>query len=162
MGDNPRIPSRPVHWLAVGFGSGLAPVAPGTFGSLVGVLFFLLLSSIDVVIYAAIVGLMAIVGIWICGQTATDWQTHDHSAIVWDEIVGQMLVFVAMPLNWVTLVMGFLLFRIFDILKPWPVCVADRRVGGGFGIMLDDVLAAIPAWIGLYLLNRFIPQFPMG
>lgn len=91
------------------------------------------------------------VGVWICEQTVRDLGVDDHPGIVWDEFVGIWLVFIAVPLSWETLILGFVLFRIFDVLKPWPIRWLDRRVKGGFGVMIDDVLAGIFAWILLQL-----------
>ena len=84
-------------------------------------------------------------GIWLCGRCSRNLGVHDHGGIVWDEFVGYWLTMIAVPLEWYWVLAGFVYFRIFDMIKPWPSGVIDRRVGGGFGIMLDDVLAAVPA-----------------
>ena len=149
-------PAHWSHWLAVGFGSGLSPWAPGTLGSLVGLLLFIPLSQLSIIYYLLVVLLIAIAGIWICGKTAKDWGTHDHGAIVWDEIAGQLLALSAMALTPFNLIAAFILFRFFDILKPWPISWADRKVSGGLGIMLDDILAGAFAWLVLMLVNRFV------
>ena len=88
---------------------------------------------------------MAVVGIWICGQTARDLGVHDHGGIVWDEIVGMLIALTAAPPGWLWLVAGFAMFRLFDVVKPWPISTLDREVGGGLGIMLDDILAGLCA-----------------
>lgn len=133
----------PVHFLAFGFGLGRMPVAPGTFGTLAGIPFFLLLQPLSLAAYLACVAAMFLAGIWLCHRTARDLGVHDHPGIVWDEIVGYLVTMTAAPAGWPWLVLGFVLFRVFDILKPWPIRHFDRRVPGGLGIMLDDVLAGV-------------------
>lgn len=142
----------PVHFLAFGFGLGRIPVAPGTFGTLAGIPFFLLLQPLTLAVYLAIVAVMFLVGIWLCHKTAHDLGVHDHPGIVWDEIVGYLITMTAAPAGWQWLVIGFVLFRVFDILKPWPIRYFDRKVPGGFGIMLDDVLAGVFAAMILQLI----------
>lgn len=136
----------PANFLALGFGSGLAPVAPGTFGTLAAVpLWFLMPAS--VVPYLLITALLFVVGIWCCGACAQALGVHDHGAIVWDEIVGYFVTMLAVPQELLWAVVGFALFRLFDVWKPWPIRVIDQKVDGGLGIMLDDVLAAVFAAI---------------
>lgn len=135
---------NPVHFLALGFGSGLAPKAPGTFGTIAALpLVWLLSTYISFSLYLFITCFACIVGIWICGLTADDMQVHDDSSIVWDEVAGMLITMIAVPLSWQTMLAGFLLFRFFDILKPWPISYLDKHVHGGFGIMVDDVLAGL-------------------
>ncbi|MCC5879740.1 MAG: phosphatidylglycerophosphatase A [Idiomarina sp.] len=143
---------NPLHFLSLGFGSGLAPKAPGTFGTL---------AAIPVVILAACLGTMgfiiatvivSVVGIYLCGYTAKAMGEHDHPAIVWDEIAGYMVAMIAVPLSWQTLLVAFILFRIFDIIKPWPIRYLDKRVHGGFGIMIDDILAGLASLAIIHLL----------
>jgi phosphatidylglycerophosphatase A len=140
---------NPIHFLALGFGSGCAPFAPGTFGTLAAIPLYLLLQRLPLLPYLAVVGLAFGFGVWICGRAARDLGVHDHPSIVWDEVVGYWLTMTAAPPGWAWIVLGFALFRLFDILKPWPIQAADRRVGGGFGIMFDDVLAGVYAWLAL-------------
>lgn len=144
-------PRSPVHWLAVGFGSGLSPKAPGTFGTLAAIPLYLLASNLTFSAYAVLTLLGLGTGIWICGKAAKDAGVHDHPAIVWDEIVGFFITMLFAPTHWFTITLGFIFFRIFDILKPWPIRWIDQRVHGGFGIMLDDVIAGIFALICLQL-----------
>jgi len=144
----------PVHLLAFGLGSGCAPVAPGTFGTLAAIPLYLLVAPLSAPIYGALVVVLFVVGVWLCGRTAKQLGVHDHPGIVWDEWVGFLLTMFLAPVSWVSVLLGFVLFRFFDIAKPWPVRIADRRVGGGFGIMLDDVLAGIYAAIVLQLIGR--------
>lgn len=140
----------PVHLLAFGFGAGLCPKAPGTAGTLVGVVIFLLLSQLSLLSYLAVTVGLAIAGCYICGKTARDLNVHDHQGIVWDEIVGYLLAMSALPVTLPWIVAGFVLFRIFDIWKPWPIYRLDREVSGGLGIMLDDLSAGLCAWMLLY------------
>ena len=146
----------PVHFFALGFGSGCAPQAPGTFGTLAALPLYLLMQPLPLWIYTAITVAGFILGVWICGRTAQDLGVHDHPAIVWDEVVGYWLTMLAAPPGWLWMVLGFLLFRFFDILKPWPIRAADRHISGGLGIMFDDVLAAVFAWLVLRALIYLI------
>ena len=143
---------QPLHCLALGFGSGLAPLAPGTFGTLAAVPLYLLLAQMPLWIYAIIVVSAFVVGVYCCRVTADYLGVHDHPAIVWDEIVGYWLTMMAAPQGWPWPLIGFVLFRFFDIVKPWPIGWVDSRVDGGLGIMLDDVLAALYAWLCLQLI----------
>jgi len=128
--------------LAFGFGSGLAPVAPGTAGSLVAVALALPLSRLPLSWALAFVAAAFVFGVWLCGRVGRRLGVHDHGGIVWDEFVGMWLVLVCLPAHWTWWLAAFVLFRIFDAAKPWPIGWLDRRVHGGFGVMLDDLLAA--------------------
>ena len=134
---------NPIHLLSLGFGSGCTPKAPGTMGTLVGVLFYLPLQLLAWPYYLAVLLLLCLAGIWLCGRTASALGVHDHPAIVWDEIVGYLLTMVAAPSGWGWIALGFVLFRIFDIWKPWPIGLLDKQLKGGFGVMADDLLAGI-------------------
>jgi phosphatidylglycerophosphatase A len=154
-----RIPAaalrEPVHLLALGFGAGLAPFAPGTVGSIVGlVLALALLQAGWWVAFAATV-LACVAGVWICGASASRLGVHDHPAIVWDEIAGMMLVMLAAPATWWGAALGFALFRLFDVWKPWPIREVDHGLPGGAGIMLDDILAAVLAAAILLLTRKY-------
>ncbi len=155
-----RIPARrllhPVDFLALGFGSGLLPVAPGTAGTVAAIPVYLLLQSLATPYYVAIVVLLALAGIAICGQTANRLGVHDHPGIVWDEIVGYLVTMTFAPPGWLWIALGFVLFRLFDIVKPWPIRWCDRQVGGGLGIMLDDLLAGVLSAGLLQLLVMFL------
>jgi len=140
---------NPIHFLAFGFGSGAMPFAPGTFGTLAALPIYLLMVPLSLWAYLAVVVVMTLLGIWLCHVTSRDLGVHDHGGIVWDEIVGYLITMIAAPPGWQWMVAGFVLFRFFDIIKPWPIGWADRRVHGGLGIMLDDVLAAVLAWVVL-------------
>ncbi len=143
---------NPVHFLAFGFGSGLAPKAPGTFGTLVAVPLYLLMTLLPLWGYLLVLVASAVLGIYLCGRTARDMGVHDHPGIVWDEFVGFWITMLLVPTDWYWILAGFVLFRLFDIWKPWPIRVVDQRVEGGLGIMLDDVLAGIYALLVLQLL----------
>jgi len=140
---------NPIHFLAFGFGSGAASVAPGTFGTLAAVPIFLLLNQLAIGSYLLVVAVLALLGVWLCHATSRDLGEHDHGGIVWDEMVGYWLTMAAAPAGWLWMAVGFALFRLFDIWKPWPIRIVDRRVHGGLGIMLDDILAAGLAWLCL-------------
>jgi phosphatidylglycerophosphatase A len=137
--------TQPIQFLALGFGSGLAPKAPGTFGTLAAIPVFLLLTMLmpAPLPYALAVIVMGLAGIYICGKAADDVGVHDHPAIVWDEFVGFFITMFMVPVSWQSILVGFILFRIFDILKPWPISFIDKKMTGGLGIMFDDVLAGI-------------------
>jgi phosphatidylglycerophosphatase A len=141
--------TSPVHFLAFGFGSGLSPKAPGTVGTLAAIPLYLLLMNLPLTSYLLAVLLISVAGIWICGESSRRLGVHDHGGIVWDEFAGFLLTMTAAPQGWAWIVLGFALFRLFDIWKPWPVRVADRQLHGGLGIMLDDILAGIYAWLVL-------------
>lgn len=136
---------HPAHFIALGFGSGLAPKGPGTFGTLVALPLFGLLLLLPEVSHLPILALLFLLGIPLCGITGRNLGVSDHGSIVWDEIVAFMLVLEFTPKAWEWWLCAFLLFRLFDIWKPFPIRTLDRQVHGGFGVMLDDVLAAIYA-----------------
>lgn len=148
---------NPVHFLGLGFGSGLIPVMPGTFGSLAAIPVLLLMQPLPLWGFWTVTVLACAVGVYLCGKTARDMQVHDHGSIVWDEIAGMMITFLFVPISWLSLIAGFVLFRLFDILKPWPINVIDQRVHGGTGIMLDDILAGAMAALCLALIHQIFP-----
>lgn len=138
--------TNPLHFLALGFGSGLAPFMPGTFGTLAALpLVWLFSVGLSFTSYLAITLIFSVAGIWICGKTAQDMQVHDDSSIVWDEVVGMLITMLAVPLSWQSLLLGFALFRLFDIVKPWPISYLDKNLHGGLGIMFDDIVAGLAA-----------------
>jgi len=144
--------SNPIHFLALGFGSGLLPKAPGTYGTLAAIPLYLLLAPTSIITYLSIVIVMSIAGIYICGKAAEDSGVHDHGAIVWDEIVGFLITMFMVPISWQSVVVGFILFRIFDIFKPWPISFVDKNLHGGLGIMVDDILAGFAALACMHLI----------
>lgn len=145
---------RCIVFCGVGFGSGLAPKAPGTFGSAFALLFIPAWLALGFFNSVLIIVLMSLLGIYLCGRTAELMGVHDDGRIVWDEFAGQSISFLPLvylgQMNWLWVPVGFALFRLFDVWKPWPIRVVDRRVHGGFGIMLDDIIAGI--WAALCIL----------
>ena len=150
-----QVVRHPVHWLAFGFGSGLMPFAPGTWGSLPAIALWWVLPK-DPALQIAIALIAFAVGIWICGESARRIGVHDHSGIVWDEIVGMYLVLIVTPPEPLWILAAFGLFRLFDIWKPWPIRDLDHRLHGGLGIMLDDVVAALYAALILVFIDKLI------
>ena len=148
-----RVLRDPVHLLAFGLGTGLAPVAPGTVGSLPGVVLAWLTLDLGIAVQAGIAAVMAVTGVWICGESARRLGIHDHGGIVWDEIVGMYLVLLVTPFGILPWILAFVLFRAFDIVKPWPIRDLDHRIKGGAGIMLDDLVAALYAALVLVFLG---------
>ena len=146
-----QVLTDPVHILAFGFGAGLAPIAPGTVGSLLGVLLAWLTLDLGLLTQLGVAAGLFLAGIWICGESARRLGIHDHGGIVWDEICGMYITLLVAPATISAWILGFLLFRAFDIVKPWPIRDLDHRLGGGLGIMLDDLVAALYAAILLAL-----------
>jgi|SRR5690554_361221 len=142
---------NPVHFLAFGFGSGLSPKAPGTMGTLVAVPIWYAAAQLPLVGYVTVLLLVIAVGPWLCGRTSRDLGVHDHGGIVWDEIAGFLLTMVLVPVGILPALLGFAFFRLFDIVKPWPIGWLDQHIHGGSGIMVDDLVAGIYAWIALQL-----------
>jgi phosphatidylglycerophosphatase A len=153
----PRLSARllrdPVHLLALGFGTGLSPVAPGTFGSLLAFPLAIGLLAMPMTAAIAAVAIFVLGGIWICGESARRLGCHDHPGIVWDEIAAFAALALVLPAGLVWLGLGFLLFRLFDIVKPWPIRELDHRMTGGLGIILDDLAAACFAAISARVLE---------
>ncbi len=145
--NNIKIPAKllrhPWHFFSLGFGSGLAPFAPGTFGTLAAIPLYYLCRDLSLENYLLLIAVAFAIGVYWCDFTSKALGVHDHSGIVWDEIVGFFITMIAVPFSMVNIVIGFLLFRLFDIWKPWPIKWLDEKVSGGFGIMIDDVLAGI-------------------
>jgi phosphatidylglycerophosphatase A len=140
---------HPAHFFGLGFGSGLAPKAPGTFGTLIGYPLFWLISVYALSTQLIIISALFLIGIYFCGVTGKALGVSDHGGIVWDEIVAMMLVLAFTPNQWQWWIVAFLLFRLFDIWKPFPIRQFDAKLKNGFGVMFDDLLAAIYAIIGL-------------
>lgn len=145
--------NHPIHFFAFGLGSGAAPKAPGTFGTLAAVPLYFLLTLLPLWGYVLAVVLAFVVGIYLCHQTSKDMGVHDHGGIVWDEFVGYWITMLALPVNIYWAAAGFVLFRFFDIIKPFPIGWLDKRVHGGLGIMIDDVIAGLFALVMLQAAN---------
>lgn len=144
---------NPDHFFGLGFGSGLVPFMPGTWGSLAAVPLLIGMSYLSLTWFSVVTTLSFFIGIRFCQKTSDAMGLHDHGAIVWDEIVGMMIVFIAVPITPLSLALGFILFRIFDILKPWPIRMFDKKIHGGLGIMLDDVVAGAIACLCLHAIH---------
>ncbi|MGN0921651.1 MAG: phosphatidylglycerophosphatase A [Cellvibrio sp.] len=158
MNSNTRNPtfkqllSQPHLLVAFGFGSGLAKKAPGTFGTLAAIPFFMALQDLSWPLYISWLVVTFVLGVWWCERASQTLGVHDHGGIVWDEFVGYWITMFMAPKGWLWIVLGFVLFRLFDILKPWPIGWVDRKVSGGFGIMIDDVIAGIFAAVVLQII----------
>jgi phosphatidylglycerophosphatase A len=148
--------SRPAHLIAFGFGAGLAPFAPGTFGTLLAWPFGWALGAAHFSIALSVVALLFVLGIWACGITGRDLGVHDHGAMVWDEFVAFLLVLAIVPRELAWQACAFALFRAFDILKPAPIRWLERRYAGGFGVMFDDLVAAGYTLVVLALAKRLL------
>lgn len=152
---------NPWHFLATGFGSGLSPIIPGTMGTLASVPLYFLLVQLPLPAYLFAVVISCIIGVKICQITSDDMGTHDHGSIVWDEFAGFWITMSLVPMmnlsttDWRWVVTGFVLFRFFDMVKPWPIGWLDKRVHGGLGIMIDDIVAGLMACIALYFVGRY-------
>jgi phosphatidylglycerophosphatase A len=147
-----RVWQDPVYFIAFGFGSGLMPTAPGTWGTLAALPLYLLLIGSHWSVYLSFTLFAFIIGIWVSDKVTNDLGVHDYKGIVWDEVVGYLLTMFLAPSGLIWMIAGFILFRIFDIWKPQPIRYVDHKVHGGLGIMLDDVLAAVPAWLIMQIL----------
>jgi phosphatidylglycerophosphatase A len=148
--------SSPVLFLAFGFGSGLAKKMPGTMGTVAAIPVYLLFMQGNIWVYSALTIVATVVGFGICGRAADLLGEHDFGGIVWDEVAGFLITMWFVPFSWSAVVAGFILFRFFDIIKPWPIKWIDQHVEGGLGIMLDDVLAGIMAGGLLLLIEPYI------
>ena len=147
---------HPAHLAAFGFGSGCAPKAPGTFGTLLAVLLYLPMQAWPLGWYCGFIVFSFALGVYLCQKASDALGVHDHGGIVWDEFVGFWITMIAAPDGWQWIVLGFCLFRLFDIWKPQPIKWLDEKVEGGLGIMLDDVLAGVYALVCLQLIYFFV------
>lgn len=147
-----RVWQDPVYFIAFGFGSGLMPIAPGTWGTLAALPIYLLMMHTHWILYVTLTALFFALGVWVSDKVSQDLGVHDYKGIVWDEVVGYLLTMFLAPQGLIWMFLGFILFRIFDIWKPQPIRLIDQKISGGLGIMLDDVAAAIPAWFILQLI----------
>jgi len=150
--DRRRLMASPAGWIACGFGSGFTPKAQGTFGSLAAIVPWLLLRGLSMPAWVGVIVVAFVIGVWACNVSGRILGVDDHRSLVWDEFVGLWITLLpALVAPWWAVVVGFTLFRLFDVWKPWPIAWFDRRVKGGFGVMLDDVIAGAFAGIALYL-----------
>lgn len=148
---------RPEHWIAFGFGAGLSPMAPGTMGTLFAIPLYLLLANLPTLIYMIATVALIAAGYWACSKVVEDSGLDDPPAIVWDEVVGFLVAMTAIPLGLPWIILGFLLFRLFDIYKPWPISwVQERFRGGAVGIIADDLAAGAMTWVILKLMAMIV------
>lgn len=154
---------NPIHFFAVGLGSGMSPIMPGTVGSLVAIPIWLVtLAQLSLISNLIIIVIAAFLGFYLCDKTSKDMGVHDHKSIVWDEFVGMWITLLAIPyLSWQWVVIAFILFRIFDIIKPWPISWCDKNVKGGFGIMVDDLIAGVFAAIVVLVIAHYFPSLAL-
>ena len=150
--------ANPVHCISFGFGSGLSPWAPGTMGTLATLPLVWWLSDLGLLVYSCVTLGICVLGVWTAGRTATALGVHDHGAIVIDEVAGMLITMIGVTISPQSLLLGFGLFRLFDIVKPWPIKLVDRKVAGGIGVMADDILAGIAAAACLQILLLFTPM----
>jgi phosphatidylglycerophosphatase A len=149
--------STPAGWLACGFGSGLAPRAQGTFGSLAAILPWLLLRHLSLPLYLLVIVVGFLIGVWACDVAGNAVGVDDHRSLVWDEFIGQWIALLpALVAPWWAVIVGFGLFRLFDVWKPWPIRWFDRHLKGGLGVMIDDVIAGVFAAVVLWTILRLI------
>ena len=148
---------RIVIILATWWGTGYAPVAPGTVGTIAAIPLFLLLSLLPLYLYLPCVLVIGLAACWLAGRAEHIFGEKDNRRIVIDEVVGLLITMAAVPPTWRYLLAGFVLFRIFDVLKPPPIRLIERKVKGGYGVVLDDVLAGIYAQIALRILAILLP-----
>lgn len=146
-------------FFAFGFGSGLAPFAPGTFGTLAAIPFYLILVQLSWPLYAWLVFIAFVVGVRLCDVTGGRLGIHDYGGIVWDEFVGFWITMFLIPFSWQNVVLGFITFRFFDIIKPWPIGWLDKKVSGGFGVMIDDVLAGVYGLLLMLIVSHYLPTY---
>ncbi len=153
---SPELPDKlwrdPLYFIAFGLGSGAMPFAPGTFGTLFAIPFYLLLQSLSLVAYLIFVIVFIVFSAWISERVSRDIHIHDHPGMCIDEFAGFFVTMIHAPHGFVWVVLGFLLFRLFDIWKPWPIHVLDEKVPGGFGMVLDDIVAGIFAMVVIQII----------
>ena len=149
--------TNPIHLLAVGLGSGMSPIMPGTMGSAMAIPLWLLFDGLQPYLYWVLIVVAFIFGCFLCQKTSDDTHTHDSGHIVWDEFVGMWITLFFIPqISVLWIAIAFFAFRVFDMAKPWPIRWFDKRVPGGFGIMVDDVIAAIFSSVTVYVIALLI------
>jgi len=147
--------AHPAHWVAMGFGAGLSPVAPGTAGTLLAWLAFRIADGVPAELALACIAVFFALGVWVCDVTGRHLGIADHASMVWDEVVAFLLVLAIIPAELAWQAAAFVVFRFFDIVKPPPIRWLEVRFKGGWGVMADDLLAAGYTLLVLALLRRF-------
>jgi phosphatidylglycerophosphatase A len=157
---SPKVPSQiwrdPIYFAAFGFGSGIAPIAPGTVGTLFAIPLYLLLRPLPILFYLGFVVAFIAFAVWVSEKVSRDIQFHDHPGMCIDEFAGFFVTMIGAPAGWGWIALGFVLFRLFDIWKPWPISWLDEHVHGGFGMILDDIVAGLFAMIIIQLIGYFV------
>lgn len=151
-----RVWRSPLYFIAFGFGSGAAPVAPGTAGTLVAALFYLLLRHLPLSMYLAFTFVFSLFSIWLLDKISREIAVHDHPGMCLDEFAGFFVTMIYAPQGLLWIVLGFLLFRFFDIVKPWPIRWLDEHVHGGFGMVIDDIAAGLFSLLVLQCVSLLI------
>ena len=155
--DSRFLLAHPAHFVALGFGAGLAPVAPGTAGTLLAFpLFYVLALQLETLALFGVILLLFALGVWACELTGRAMGIADHSGMVWDEVVAMLLILLIVPAGMGWWIAAFFLFRFFDVVKPQPIRHFDRTLKGGFGVMFDDILAAFYTLLVLALFQRLL------
>ncbi len=164
MKDDPRLKEKipvniwrnPIYFIACCFGVGLLPVMPGTYATIFAIPVYYGLSHFSLLTYIIITLLITAIAMYVSDKMSKDIGIHDHPGMAIDEVVGYLWAMIAVPAHWYTILIGFALFRLFDIWKPGPIGWVDRNVHGGFGIVVDDIAAAVPTWIILQIIVHFV------
>jgi phosphatidylglycerophosphatase A len=152
-GLNRVVLTDPVHLVAFGFGTGLMPIAPGTWASLFTAIAFWFLPEMPMTVYLGVVGGLFLLGVWICGESSRRLKVHDFQGIVFDEVVGMLATLIVVIRDPIWIIVAFFFFRVADVWKPWPIRDVDHSLAGGLGIMLDDLLAAVYAALATFLMQ---------
>lgn len=147
---------NPLYFIAFGFGSGVIPFAPGTFGTLAAIPFYLLIQPLPFINYLILTVLFTLGSMWICDQVSREIHSHDHPGMCLDEFAGFFVTMIGAPTGAFWIITGFILFRLFDIWKPWPIRYLDENIHGGTGMVLDDVAAGFAAMLLLQLLRMIV------
>ena len=147
--------SNPIHFIACGFGIGALPIMPGTWATLFSILLYLIISPLSTFTYLLICIALTVVGAWLCGKTNRDFNEKDHVGVCFDEIATFPICLIGIPCTWYYILMAFVLFRLLDIFKPFPISFLEENLEGGWGAMLDDVAAALATLFVLHIINLF-------
>jgi phosphatidylglycerophosphatase A len=155
----PAVWQDPFYFIAFGLGSGAMPFAPGTFGTLMAIPFYLVLQSLPVALYLLFTLSFIAFSSWISDRISKDIHVHDHPGMCIDEFAGFFVTMIHAPQSLPWIILGFLLFRLFDIWKPWPIRVLDEKIHGGFGMVLDDVVAGIFSMVVIQMIAIILGKF---
>jgi phosphatidylglycerophosphatase A len=150
--------AHPAHFIALGLGTGMAPVAPGTVGTLLAypIYHLMVVSQLGTAGLAAVTAVFFLIGVWACAVTGRAMGIADHSSMVWDEVVAMLLILIVIPPQTGWWIAAFFVFRFFDVVKPPPIRHFDRTLKGGFGVMFDDILAAFYTLLVLAVAHRIL------